>query len=437
MRGVSLLPVLALALLAGCPASDDGPVDTDRVIDTDSDTDSDSDTDTDTGAPTDEDLVRDAIAADDDPAPLLAEIAWRDGWPVATDDGTWLFVADARVTPDPALAGTFNDWTPTSMEGTGDLRWLEVEAEVGDTYKLVTGETFVADPHSRAYAYDDFGRISLVGWPRDRWHLQRWPDVEGAGLSPRDLRVLVPPGEGPWPVLYAHDGQNLFDPDAPWGGWRLQPSVEALDVEVLVVGIDNTPDRLSDYATSDDTIGDLEVTGHGSAYAELVHDTIRPHVEEVYGSTGVDGLLGSSMGGLASLHIALEDPGDWDFAASMSGTLGWGRFDPARDGPTIEERYLATDPLDLVVFVDSGGSDGGDGCTDPDGDGFFEDDPNATDNYCTTRAFADGLAEHGYAWGETLHHWHEAGAPHNEGAWAARVSRPLEVFADLASEQTD
>ena len=116
----------------------------------------------------------------------------------------------------------------------------------------------------------------------------------------------------------------------------------------------------------------------------------------------------------------------------MSGTLGWGRFDESATGPAIQEQYLAQDPLATVIFVDSGGGDGGDGCTDVDGDGLPEDDPNDSDNYCTNRAFADALAAHGYVWGETLHHWHEPGATHNEAAWAARVHRPLQIFADLA-----
>ena len=80
------------------------------------------------------------------------------------------------------------------------------------------------------------------------------------------------------------------------------------------------------------------------------------------------------------------------------------------------------------VYVDSGGGDGGDGCTDPDQDGSFEDDPNASDNYCETRQFADGLAAHGYAWDTQLWHWHEPDAPHSEAAWADRLHRPFDVF---------
>ena len=84
-----------------------------------------------------------------------------------------------------------------------------------------------------------------------------------------------------------------------------------------------------------------------------------------------------------------------------------------------------------MVFVDSGGSDGGDGCTDPDADGLPEDDPNQSDNYCTNRQFADALSGAGYTWNTDLYHWHEVDAPHNEAAWAARVDRPLGIFLSL------
>jgi len=429
-----LLP--ALLLLCACPPPDQDtdPADTDLDSDTDRDSDTDDDIDTGTDVLTDEARVRVALAGGgQDPSSLLAEVALSGGWPVPTDDGTWLFVVDGGAFPEPHVAGSFSDWTPEPLDCTGDLCVLERRAQVGDTYKIVSEGTFFADPWARAYTRDEHGQISLVGWPRDRWHRQRWPGVEGA-LGPRKVRLLVPPGDGPWSVLYAHDGQNLFDRDAPWGGWRLDQAVRELDAPILVVGLDNTPDRLAEYSVCDDTIEGMAITSQGDAYAAFVELRVRPLVEDVYGSTGVDGLIGSSMGGLASLHLALDQPGRWDFAASMSGTLGWGRLHPASTGPSIQEQYLAVEPLDTVIYVDSGGSAGDDGCTDVDGDGLVEDDPDDSDNYCVSRAFADALAAHGYTWGETLHHWHEPGAAHNEAAWASRVHQPLQIFEELARQ---
>jgi hypothetical protein len=282
---------------------------------------------------------------------------------------------------------------------------------------------------ARSYDYDTYGEISYVAPPTDTPRIDRWPDLAGEGLAPRDIRVLVPPGEGPWPVLYAHDGQNLFDPEAFWGGWHLQDAVAALDTPILVVGIDNTPDRMDEYAHTTDEIGATTYGGDAPVYAALIQEDLRPHIEATYGSTGLDGVMGSSMGGLVSLFVAHAYPGAFDFAASLSGTLGWGRFEEAN--PVIQELYTAAGHRDTVLYVDSGGDDGGDGCTDPDHDGFPEDDPNDGDNYCMSRAFAEAMADHDYTWNVDLFHWHEPGATHDEAHWAARVDHPLQIFIDL------
>src|SRR5690606_27920758 len=124
-----------------------------------------------------------------------------------------------------------------------------------------------------------------------------------------------------------------------WGGWRLHEAVAALDAPILVVGIDATADRLSDYAHTDDVIGETLYTGRGTDYARLVQLDVRPHIEAHYPTDGVDALLGSSMGGLASLVVAHIYPGEFELVASLSGTLGWGRF--GAENPTIQSLYEA------------------------------------------------------------------------------------------------
>ena len=80
------------------------------------------------------------------------------------------------------------------------------------------------------------------------------------------------------------------------------------------------------------------------------------------------------------------------------------------------------------MYIDSGG--GASTCVDIDGDGV-DDDGDGTDNYCETVQLRDQLDALGYTFGETLWHWHEPGAPHNEAAWADRVDRPIGLFLDL------
>lgn len=381
----------------------------------------------------DEELVRRLISGDLSPDEVMPAVAWRGGWPVATAGGTFLFVHR-----DPrggwALAGDFNGWDPEPMNQGEGFWWAEVTIDdpTGQRYKFVDGgATWRADPFARSYTYDEFGEIGFVAPDPDTWRIDRWPGLEGEGLGPRDLRVYVPAGQGPWPVLYLHDGQNLFDPDAIWGGWRIQEAMVGLE-PALLVGIDNAGlARLDEYTHVEDDIGyGAPMGGLGDAYAALLEAHVRPHVESVYGTTGHDGVMGSSLGGLISLYIAHRYPGAFDFAGSLSGTLGWGAY--ADSGPTMEALYLAAGHRGTALYLDSGGSPGGDGaCTDGDGDGAFEDDRDDSDNYCVTRDFADSMAAQGYTWNEDLWHWHEPGAGHNEMEWAARVEVPLSLFLSL------
>ncbi|MCB9674265.1 MAG: hypothetical protein H6737_04060 [Alphaproteobacteria bacterium] len=361
---------------------------------------------------------------------VLGQVAWSGGWPVQSEAG-YVFLIDG---PGPwSLVGDFNDWVAAPMDCSAGYCAIEV-AIAGDPagmkYKFTDGVEYIEDPTARSYGYDEFGAVSYVRPPTATWRLDRWPAATDGTVGPRTLRVYVPAGAGPWNVLYAHDGQNLFDPDAIWGGWHLQDALVGNDA--LVVGIDNTAARFDDYTHVPDQLDSLgpdPLGGEGDAYAAFVHTTVRPHIEATYGSTGVDGQLGSSLGGLIALHVAHRYPGEYDFAASLSGTLGWGRFGDL--GDAMETRWLASDPGG-VVWLSSGGGPGPDGaCLDPDGDGFPEDDPDSSDNYCETRQMADALAAAGRTWDSDLFHWHAPDQPHNEAAWAAIVDMPIGIFAGL------
>ena len=375
--------------------------------------------------------MRSLIAGDSPLAEVLEAVSDGGGWPVPTASGGTLFVAE-HAGDALSVAGDFDDWAGTAMTAGADFWWAEVAiAEPSGTlYKFKNGETFWADPWARSYTFDAFGETSLVQ-ADITGHYARFRGVSDGTLLPRTVRIRVPLGVGPWPVLYVQDGQNLFEAGGAFGSWHLE---DATGVDsALLVGIDSTADRTAEYTHENDSLDGVAVSALGDSYADFVLDTVRPRVEETFLTTDVAGVMGSSLGGLISLHMAQRDPGEWDYVASLSGTLGWGRFE--QSNPIMQEVYAGrTDLGDLVVYVDSGGTDGGDGCNDVNEDGFVEDDANDSDNYCVNRAFADALAEDGFVWDTSLFHWHETGAGHNEGAWGARVSRPLGYFLDVASE---
>ncbi|MED5374421.1 MAG: alpha/beta hydrolase-fold protein [Myxococcota bacterium] len=347
----------------------------------------------------------------------LQQISDGQGWPVQGPDG-WVFVAQG----DGALswAGDASAWEPLEMTAGAGFSWIVVDIPVpqGSGYKFVSGDSYQADPWARAYTYDDFGELSFVRGSGG--HLERLRNVSLAGRA-RTIRIWVP-AQTPTHHLYAHDGQNLFDPSALHGGWRLQ---EAVASTTLVVGIDNVGvDRLDEYGPYPDTVDGVALGGGADALLGNLVTSLVPRVEEMYGAPQKRGMVGSSMGGLLSLYAGLTQAEHWDYVASLSGTLGWGSLE--LDGATLLSEIAGQD---VAIYLDSGGHDGG-GCTDSDGDGVQDDAPDA-DNYCVTRQMADALAADAWIWEQTLWHWHEAGAEHNEAAWAARVWRPVGLFETL------
>lgn len=371
----------------------------------------------------DEALMRAAIAGEVDASEALATIAGRDGLPVITTTGSFLF--GCLCGPGTwNLSGDHNGWTDTPMAATGALLWAEEEVAGADgsLYKFHEsgGDVWIADPLGRRYGFDDFGRFSLVR--ASAAHLERWFALAGEGLQPRDLQVWVPDGGNFSHALYVHDGQNLFDPESIWGGWHLQDSVPP---GVLVVGIDNTPARLDEYTHVPDALDGQMIGGLGDDYADYVDGTVRPRMEAAYGAAEVVGTMGSSLGGLIAFAIADRFPDRYAMAISLSGTMGWGSIE--MNNETMIERYAAAGHREFALYLDSGGVGT---CADMDADGI-EDDGDANDNYCENLQFKGVLEGIGYDEGTDLWYVHDPDGVHNEQFWAARVGAPMATFAGL------
>ena len=414
---LSLVLLLGGCVLPASPADDDTGDDDTGDDDTGDDDSGDDDTG---GDPTDEELFRAAIDGEMDAEEALARIAASGGLPVETDTGSFLFGCLCGGAGW-MLAGDHEGWGGQELTQAGQLWWIETEVPtpVGSLYKFTDGDAWTSDPLGRCFGFDEFGEYSLVR--ASGAHLERWYAVEGFGLEPRDLQVWVPDGGTFTHLLLAHDGQNLFHPEAIWGGWHLQ---ESLPEGILVAGIDNTGARMDEYTPVADLLHGVEMGGLGDDYADLVELVVRPLIEDHYGQAQVVGTMGSSLGGLISLHIADRYPDRYQMAISLSGTMGWGSI--GADNPTMIETYPAAGHRDAWLYLDSGGWGT---CFDADGDGIEDDDPNSADNYCENVQLRDALVEAGYQYDVDLWHWHEQGADHNEMAWAARVWRPLEIFA--------
>jgi len=217
-----------------------------------------------------------------------------------------------------------------------------------------------------------------------------------------DVRVFLPPGYDEnglerFPVLYMQDGQNLFFADEAFGGkhWRVQETLAVLESmnlmrQVIVVGI-YPRDRMREYTSP----------AYGP-YASFLATELKPWVDEHYRSLPGPhhtALAGSSLGGVVSLHTALEHPETFGNAACMSSTFGY------RDD--LLEPVLAGERRPIRVYLDSGWPG---------------------DNYEVNRAMREALVRAGYREGLDLRYIAFPNAAHGEESWARRLHVPLQFF---------
>ena len=161
--------------------------------------------------------------------------------------------------------------------------------------------------------------------------IRRMPGVRSPELdNTRTVEVYLPPSYRTsgrhYPVVYMHDGQNLFDARASFAGeWQVDETMERLageGIEAIVVAIPNMgPKRLDEYSPFQDA---RHGGGLGEAYLSFIIDTLKPRVDRRYRTTPTrehTGIVGSSMGGLISLYAFLRHPQVFGFAGAMSPSL--------------------------------------------------------------------------------------------------------------------
>lgn len=134
----------------------------------------------------------------------------------------------------------------------------------------------------------------------------------------RKISALLPhdyyESDKQYPVLYLQDGQNLFNPLAPYGDWAIDKSMAKLAEEghgdVIIVAIDHgEKERVLEYLPYyHPRFGE----GKGTFYIQFMIEKLIPYINSHY-RTLTDfhhtGIGGSSMGGLISYHAGLMNPG--------------------------------------------------------------------------------------------------------------------------------
>ena len=175
----------------------------------------------------------------------------------------------------------------------------------------------------------------------DAGSITYYPAFESTHVSARDVSVWLPPEEyrsGPLPVIYAHDGGNLFDPAVSYSGtaWELDQAMTVLAAEgvgpAIVVAISSAPARSREY-NSETIYGylpdhikeviDFSCEGKliSSAYLKFIVEELKPFIDANFDTvTGPEGtfMLGSSMGGIIAIEALAAHPTVFGGAAAMS-----------------------------------------------------------------------------------------------------------------------
>lgn len=226
----------------------------------------------------------------------------------------------------------------------------------------------------------------------------------------RTLRIYLPPSYGSdtrrrYPVLYMHDGQNLFDAKTASYGteWNIDEVADRLvrqgDMEeVIVVGIDNTTDRIAEYTPCCDP---KHGGGKLNTYADFVAKTVKPWVDKQYRTKPGrqhTAVMGSSLGGLASIGIAQRYPQLFSMAGGVSSSFWWNNQEEVKHPPK---------KMPVRFYVDVG---------------------TVYDGQEDSEAFRQALLKNGYREGRDLLFLTDEGGRHNEQSWAGRVHVALAWF---------
>jgi predicted alpha/beta superfamily hydrolase len=247
----------------------------------------------------------------------------------------------------------------------------------------------------------DPGRPGVVGSIK---HLERLhsPQLD----NERGLLVYLPPsyaaGTARYPVIYMHDGQNLFDPATSFAGeWAVDQTLEAASetgLEPIVVAIPNTgPDRTHEYSPF---VDEKNGGGRGEMYLRFIVDTIKPLIDADFRTKPEresTGIAGSSMGGLISLYAFFRCRHVFGFAGVMSPSLWFARgamLDYVRRQPFVGGR----------IYIDVGMKEG----------------QKTLDDVMELR---DILHEKGYRNLHDLLFVVDTAGDHSEQAWARRLHR--------------
>jgi predicted alpha/beta superfamily hydrolase len=227
------------------------------------------------------------------------------------------------------------------------------------------------------------------------------PEVWSPQLdNTRSVLVYLPPDYGTgsrhYPVIYMHDGQNLFDPSISYIGqvWRVDETMALLSregLDAIVVGINHMGEqRMAEY-------NPFGPGRRGQRYIDFVADTLKPIIDRDFHTLpdrASTGIVGSSMGGLISLYAFFRRRDTFGFVGALSPALWPGH---SAIYPIVQQSGLTPGR----IYLDNGTREG------------------------SARQMWQLLIAQGYRDRRDVMYVVEQGGQHNEMAWARRLPDAL------------
>jgi predicted alpha/beta superfamily hydrolase len=267
--------------------------------------------------------------------------------------------------------------------------------------------------------------------------VNRFVDSTVSGIPGRNIHIYVPRGyvenaNKRYPVVYFHDGQNVFFPGGTFGAWDAD-RIATYEIsqgrmrEAILVAIDNGNDYGSDRQIEYIPPGDQlsgQPPGTADKYVQFLRDNVLPTLDYNYRTLNQPGqptrpaaniTAGSSLGGLLTAYMGMTN-------SNVFGKIGV--FSPAFwAGPNFLTNTLNPAPkMPLSIYMDIGSSE--DSSSQSSSDVYWFD---ALGVYNT-------WLDKGYAVNSELLLYPKCGAVHNEAAWSARLPTFFQFVVNLWGE---
>ncbi len=259
------------------------------------------------------------------------------------------------------LAGDLNSWNPADpafkLEKMADSSWKIVLPEMvhgkvilfkftRGSWETVEKGTNGEEINDRHYTFGNGGTINPI--------ILNWADNGGGGGGStaaenvsiiddsfympqldrnRRIWIYLPPDYNSYgkryPVIYMHDGQNLFDAQTSFAGeWEIDETLDNIfspsTPVPIVVGVDNgSSHRIDEYTP---WVNQQYGGGDGELYVDFIVETLKPFIDANYRTIPdrqSTAIMGSSLGGLISHYGSLKFQDIFSMVGIFSPSYWW------------------------------------------------------------------------------------------------------------------